>query len=596
MFKLARYIKGKALVLTIIGIACIVGAAYFDATQPTFLNDAITSLSQNKWWGDNNGWQWISDGNTYWSFWPAVIMMACYAGASLIVGLLGSFLGSAAALYAAMNTREAMYNKVMSYSFNEVDKFSTASLITRLSNDVQRHQINLQMIFTMLFRAPITITISLVNAFTPPMGNVTYGCVTIAIVILMLTVITLIGLKVLHIFVKAQNKLDATNKVMRENILGARVIKAFHIHSDQNRRYQQQNAKLKKYNIRGQALMLPIMSVIQFLLNATIVIILMIAGIIFVNGAHTPINAGIYAFTQLIAIVLFSSMIAVFVIVNTTRTMASIKRINAVIDTEPSIVDKKETTQLSHDYSVQFDQVKFKFNKKAKGYVLNDVNFKIESGKTLGIIGGTGSGKSTIVNLIPRFYDVDSGSIKIGGIDVRDMSRDEINKNIGIVFQEALLFSGTIESNLKFGKSDASYEEMKQTSMDACSWDFISKLPKKFDSVVEQRGRNFSGGQKQRISLSRTLIKKPKILILDDTTSALDLLTEAKVQENLQKNYGDATKLIISQRVSSVKNADKIIILENGKILATGNHQELVRSSSAYRQIVESQLGTGGLK
>jgi ATP-binding cassette subfamily B protein len=396
-------------------------------------------------------------------------MMACYAGASLIVGLLGSFLGSAAALYAAMNTREAMYNKVMSYSFNEVDKFSTASLITRLSNDVQRHQINLQMIFTMLFRAPITITISLVNAFTPPMGNVTYGCVTIAIVILMLTVITLIGLKVLHIFVKAQNKLDATNKVMRENILGARVIKAFHIHSDQNRRYQQQNAKLKKYNIRGQALMLPIMSVIQFLLNATIVIILMIAGIIFVNGAHTPINAGIYAFTQLIAIVLFSSMIAVFVIVNTTRTMASIKRINAVIDTEPSIVDKKETTQLSHDYSVQFDQVKFKFNKKAKGYVLNDVNFKIESGKTLGIIGGTGSGKSTIVNLIPRFYDVDSGSIKIGGIDVRDMSRDEINKNIGIVFQEALLFSGTIESNLKFGKSDASYEEMKQTSMDACS-------------------------------------------------------------------------------------------------------------------------------
>jgi ATP-binding cassette subfamily B protein len=393
--------------------------------------------------------------------------MAIYAGASLICGLSGSFLGSAAALYAAMNTRQGMYNKIMNYSFYEVDKFSTASLITRLSNDVQKHQINLQMILTMLFRAPVTITISLINAFTPPMGNITYGCITIAVVITMLTVIGIIGLRVFPIFNKAQTKLDNTNTIMRENILGARVIKAFNIHNNQHKRYEAQNAELKHYNIRGQALMLPIMSVIQFLLNASIVIILLVAGIVFQNGAHTPINAGIYAFTQLIAIVLFSSMIAVFVIVNTTRTMASIKRINAVLETEPTIVDKAKTIKFEEDYSVKFDHVNFKYNKKAKGYALNNVSFEIESGKTLGIVGGTGSGKSTIANLIPRFYDVDSGSILIGNKNIKDVSRDDINDRIGIVLQEAVLFSGTIKSNLKFGKKQATPVEMRKACEDA---------------------------------------------------------------------------------------------------------------------------------
>jgi ATP-binding cassette subfamily B protein len=397
-------------------------------------------------------------------------MMSIYAGASLICGLSGSFLGSAAALYAAMNTRQGMYNKIMNYSFYEVDKFSTASLITRLSNDVQKHQLNLQMILTMLFRAPVTITISLVNAFTPPMGNVTYGCITIGIVIAMLTSVGLIGLRVFPIFSKAQTKLDNTNTIMRENILGARVIKAFNLHSNQHERYEQQNAKLKHYNIRGQALMLPIMSLIQFLLNASIVIILLVAGIIFQKGAHTPINAGIFAFTQLIAIVLFSSMIAVFVIVNTTRTMASIKRINAVIETEPTIVDKKTTVKFDdNDYSIKFNHVKFKYNKKAKGYALNNVSFEIESGKTLGIVGGTGSGKSTIANLIPRFYDVDEGQILIGNKNIQGVARDDINDCIGIVLQEALLFSGTIKSNLEFGKKQASELEMQKACQNACA-------------------------------------------------------------------------------------------------------------------------------
>jgi ATP-binding cassette subfamily B protein len=396
-------------------------------------------------------------------------MMSIYAGASLTVGLCGSFLGSAAALYAAMNTRQGMYNKIVTYSFYEVDKLSIGSLITRLSNDVQRHQINLQMILTMMFRAPVTITISLINAFTPPMGNVIYGCITIGIVIAMLAIVTLIGTRALPIFTKAQTKLDDTNKVMRENILGARVIKAFNIQNNQYQRYEKQNTELKQYNIRGQAYMLPIMSVIQFLLNSSIVIILLVAGVIFEAGAHTPINAGIYAFTQLIAIVLFSSMIALMVIVNTTRTMASIKRINAVLDTEPTIVDKADAVELHNDYSVKFNHVKFKYNEDAKANALDDVSFEIASGQTLGIVGGTGSGKSTIANLIPRFYDVDEGEILIGNVNVKNVRRAQINDYVGLVLQDALLFSGTIKSNLQFGKKNASEDDMKQACIDACA-------------------------------------------------------------------------------------------------------------------------------
>jgi ATP-binding cassette subfamily B protein len=396
--------------------------------------------------------------------------MSIYAFASLTTGLLGSFFGSVAALYIAQNTRQGLYNKVTTFSFNEVDKFSPASLITRLSNDVNQYAINTQMIITMLFRAPVTFIISIINAFTPPMGNVMYGCIILGIVALMLTTVTLIGLRVLPYFTKAQAKLDGTNAIMRENILGARVIKAFNIQTDQHERYESDNKELKHLRIRGQALMLPIMSIIQFILNAGIVIILIVAGVQFVNSSsHPPINAGIFAFVQLIAIVLFSSLIAVMVIVMTTRTMASIKRINAVLDTNTTIFDAPTTTKMTNDYSVKFDHVKFKYNKLAKLYTLDDINFEIKQGQTLGIVGGTGSGKSTIANLIPRFYDVDSGGIYVGGVNVKDASLNEINENVCVVLQDALLFAGTIESNLKFGKSNATEDEMIEACTHACA-------------------------------------------------------------------------------------------------------------------------------
>lgn len=583
MFRLLRFIKGRTLFFTIACIIAIAAAAYFDAEQPTFLNDTINAFAS-------------PSGPNWTNFWHAVSMMAIFAGSSLVCGLSGSFLGSIASLEIAMHTRNGMYAKIQTYSFYEVDQMSPGSLVTRLSNDVQRYQLNMQMILTMLFRAPVTITISIINAFTPPLGNITYGLIVIGIVVVMLIVVSAFGLRALPMFTKAQSQLDATNSVMRENILGSRVIKTFNIQDNQLERYDAHNKELKRLNIRGQALLLPIMIVIQFLLNTGVIAILIVAGILFVDSpSHPEINSGIFAFTQIIVIVLFSTLLAIMVIVNTTRTMASIKRINAVFDTKPSIVEKSATIPFNKDFAVKFNKVKFKYNRDAKAYALDDISFEIKSGQTLGIVGGTGSGKSTIANLIPRFYDVNQGEITIGGVNIKDVKLDDLHDVVGVVLQESILFYGTIASNLQFGKIDATETEMIRACEHSCAWDFVQALPNKLQSRVEQRGRNFSGGQKQRLAIARTLIKNPKILIFDDTTSALDLLTEAKVQQNISKYYADATKIIVSQRVSSVKNADHILVIENGKVIGQGKHDELIKTNDVYHQIVLTQLGQEGM-
>ncbi|GHU47443.1 ABC transporter ATP-binding protein [Bacilli bacterium] len=505
-----------------------------------------------------------------------------------------NLMGSTAALYIAMNTRYGMYKKIQTYSFYEVDKLSAASLITRLSNDTNKYAITMQMIITMLFRAPITIAISLVNAFTPPLGNTTYGIIILCIIFFMLLVVGLIGIQAVPSFTKAQKELDITNGIMRENILGARVIKAFNIQDNQSQRYDKENKELKKYNIRGQALMLPIMSIIQFILNAGIIVILIVAGVRFHADSSQTIDSGIFAFTQLIAIVLFSTLIAIMVLVFTIRSLASVRRINEVFSIQPSVVEVKNPTKLTDDYTVKFNHVNFKYNKDTPTNVLDDVSFEVPSGKTLGIVGGTGSGKSTIASLLPRFYDTTSGSVTIGGVDVKETAHENLNDVVSVVLQESVLFSGTIESNLKFGKEDATENDMNNALSDACALDFVNILPEKIQAPVEQRGRNFSGGQKQRLAIARTLIKKPKVLVLDDTTSALDLLTEAQVQENLKNNYYGSTKIIISQRIASVKNADKIIVLDSGKVVGEGTHDALVKNNLIYREIVESQLGKEG--
>lgn len=590
MIKILRHFKKKAIIFCIIAIILVMAAAYFDATQPTFLQDALSGLSKiyriNQKDGDWKQYGW-SD------YWFPILKMALYAISSLICGVVGAILGSTASLYAQMDVRNAMFGKIQSFGFSEIDKFSTASLVTRTSTDTTIYQQNLQMILTIAFRTPITIGISIYNAFTPPMGKPIYGVIVICVVAFMITLGCAIGVPVLKTFSKAQVQLDNTNKVMRENILGARVVKAFNLQDLQHNHYDKASKELKRLNIKGQAALIPIMSIFQFALSCGVIIILMVGGYTFIKSDnHPPINAGIFAFAQLIAIVLFGTIMLVMVIVQTTRAVASIHRINDVLNTKTTLIeDKNPQSLVDKDNSVVFENVKFKYNKDANKYALEDVSFAIGTGQTLGIVGGTGSGKSTIANLIARFYDVDEGAILIGGVNVRHASFNDVFNKVSVVLQDALLFSGTIASNLKYGNANATIEDMEFATKSSCAFDFINQYPEKFEKQVEQRGRNFSGGQKQRISLARTLIKKPKILILDDTTSALDLLTEKQVRLNLAANYQDCTKIIISQRISAVKDADKIIVMDNGKVSGIGTHEELVANNDIYRLIVDSQLG-----
>lgn len=312
-------------------------------------------------------------------------------------------------------------------------------------------------------------------------------------------------------------------------------------------------------------------------------------GLILKSGNSPQLASQIYGAVQVMVMVLSSSIMACMVIANVIRTEPSFRRINEIIHTNSSIVSPKNPNKFNH-YDIKFDHVNFKYTADSKEYVLKDINLEIKEGETLGIIGGTGSGKSTLINLIPRLYDVTKGKVTIGDIDVRNLSVNDLRTNIHFAIQEQTLFAGDIKYNLRYGLTNATNEQMVDACKQACAWEFVSQLPRRLEAPVEQRGRNFSGGQKQRLCLARAIIGKPKILILDDTTSALDLLTEKTVQTNLANSLPDTTKIIVSQRISSIMHADHILVLKNGTIDGYGSHNELIKSNSLYHDIAQTQL------
>ena len=334
------------------------------------------------------------------------------------------------------------------------------------------------------------------------------------------------------------------------------------------------------------------MFIIQFSLNIGIVLLLLLGGQIILKAHNLQIVTFIYGVVQIMIMVLSSSVMGIMVLALTIRTVASAKRINEIFDTECSITDcEKPINFNSSNYDIEFKNVTFSYtNKGANEYALSNINLKIKTGETIGIIGPTGSGKTTLINLISRLYDVTSGEVTINNVNVKKIALSELRKNISVALQEQIIFSGDIAYNLKYGKFDATDKEMIEACKYSCAWDFINKLPNKLYSRVEQRGKNFSGGQKQRICLARSLIKNPKILIFDDSTSALDLLTEKKFQSNLDKFFKNITKIIVSQKISSVKNANKIIVMDNGKIIESGSHSSLMKASGFYSMIAKSQL------
>lgn len=408
----------------------------------------------------------------------------------------------------------------------------------------------------------------------------------IAIPLIILSV-TLITSKSIPFFTEMQKKIDNVNLVMRENLLGVRVVKAFAIEDKVRQRFSNANEELMDTSIKAQGVTILLWPLVTLIMNLSVVAVLWFGGN-YVNNGSLEVGK-IMAFINYLVQIMGSLNMLVMIIINFSRAKVSAERINEVLDIESSIKDRENAEKIEN-FDVEFKDVYFKYNKDGE-YVLKDISFKASEGEKIGIIGPTGSGKSSLISLIPRLYDTTSGSVMIGNKDVRSLKIKDLRKIIGVVLQDTTLFSGSIADNLRFGMEDANEEMMDSATRDAQAFEFINSSNEGYNREVGQRGKNLSGGQKQRISIARTLIKNPKILILDDSSSALDMETESKLQNSLKNRMKDSTVFLIAQRISAVMDSDKIIVLDNGEIAAIGTHKELIKNCEIYRSIAISQLG-----
>ncbi len=510
----------------------------------------------------------------------------------IIVALIG-FVGGAGcsitASFAAMafgtRLRQAMFDKIQTLSFIELDKLKTSSLITRLTNDVTQIQNTVMMLLRAMVRSPLLIIGGIIMAMTISPKLTLIFAVSMPILIFF---VVLIVRKSFPLFLKMQIKIDRVNTVMRENLLGARVVKAFVGHEKEEMRFEIANQDLVKWSTRAQKITVLLWPLLTLVLNLSIIALLWFGGNLVVAG---ELKSGeIMAFMNYLMQILMSLMMVVMLVINFSRAKVSADRVNEVLDTETTIKNPLQPLEITK-FDIEFKNVYFGYNNLPNEYVLKNISFSAHPGETIGIIGGTGSGKSSLVGLIPRLYDANEGSVMIGGVDVKQISMESLRENIGVVMQDSILFSGTIEENLKWGNEYSDANAMEQVLHDVQAYEFISVLKDKYQSTVEQRGKNFSGGQKQRLSIARTFMKNPKILILDDSTSAVDMATEAKIQNTLNRRQNQAIVFVIAQRISAIQEADKIIVLDEGEISAIGTHEELIKTNETYRSIVASQLG-----
>ena len=507
---------------------------------------------------------------------------------SLIFGCLSGITASKASAGFAKNLRKDLYYKVQDFSFANIDKFSTASLVTRLTTDVSNVQQAFQMLTRITVRAPLMLVISVIMAI-----NINAELSMILLIIVPIIAITLFFiLRYVHpLMEKVFRKYDDLNEVVEENVSGIRVVESFVIEEKEKKKFGKVSSDIYNTFSKAEKIMAFTMPTMQFAIYLCIILISWFGANIIVNTGMTDLTTGqLMTFITYSIQILSSLMMISMVIMMLTIARASAERIYEVLIEEPNIKDKENPVTEVKNGDIEFNNVSFSYVDDKEKECLKDINLKIESGQTIGIIGGTGSGKSSLVNLIPRLYDVTEGSVKVGDVDVRDYDLKTLRDQVSCVLQKNVLFSGTITENIKWGDENASDEEVQRVCKLAQADEFIQGFPDKYNTYIEQGGTNVSGGQKQRLCIARALLKKPKILILDDSTSAVDTKTDSLIRKAFREEIPDTTKIIIAQRISSVEDADKIIVIDDGKINGFGTHEELLKNNAIYKEVYDSQM------
>lgn len=523
--------------------------------------------------------------------WKYGIILLIFALFQLITGVLSAHIAARTSAGFSANLRQDMYDNVQTFAFSNIDKFSTASIVTRLTTDVTNIQNAYQMLIRMAIRGPVMLIFSMIVSFRI---NSTIALIFLAVIPVMALLLYLIIRKVNPILSRVFRTYDELNNVVQENVRGIRVVKSFNREDYEIGKFKGISERIYRNFSKAEKLIAFNSPIMQFFMYACMILISWIgAKAIVASGNDAALGMTTGDLTALLSYatqILMSLMMLSMVFVMLTISLASARRIAEILNEKTDIQNPDHPETTVQNGSVSFENVDFVYASKADKKVLSNINLTISSGETVGIIGATGSSKSSLVQLIPRLYDVTGGTLKLGGIDVRRYDIDTLRNAVAMVLQKNELFSGTIKENLRWGNETATDEEIKHACTLACADEFIEALPKQYDTYIEQGGSNVSGGQKQRLCIARALLKKPKVLILDDSTSAVDTKTDATIQKSFAEYIPDTTKIIIAQRVSSVQNADKIVVLDDGKIVAVGTHDTLLKSCDIYREVYQSQV------
>lgn len=530
----------------------------------------------------------VENGNLNHIYKTGGLMVVC-AVIGLLSGLLGAKLAARASAGFARNLRKGMFDNIQRFSFANIDKFSTAGLVTRMTTDVTSVQQSYQMLLRMCMRAPATLVIALFMAYNINKRITNIYFVAVIFLSICLFFIIRAGMKYFRQMFKMY---DGLNESVQENVTGIRVVKAFVREEHEIGKFNKANKKLYDMSVKAESIVVTNMPLMMFTVYVCILLISWVGAHMIVSNELT--TGELMSLLTYCMSILTSLMMVSMIFVMMSMSIAAMERIAEVLTEEPTIVNPENPVFEVQDGSIEYRDVYFRYNMTSKEPVLKDIDLKIESGEVIGIIGGTGSAKTSLVNLVSRLYDVTGGEVLVGNRNVKEYDLETLRNEVSVVLQKNVLFSGSILDNLRWGNKDATLEECREACKIACADDFIMEFENGYDTKIEQGGTNVSGGQKQRLCIARALLKKPKILILDDSTSAVDTATDAKITEGLKNAIPETTKIIIAQRISSVMHADRIVVMDNGKINGVGTHEELLNNNEIYRDVYESQtVGAG---